>query len=96
MVRNDAEEIVRDLVDPDKFPITDLSYKIPMWRSNWGVVEEKLKKKIGFLLRVKESSLRHADSGRGVFVETKTPNSLINTGTLLGFVPGSIFECSKE
>lgn len=60
--------MVKDLVDPDKFPISDLSYKIPLWRSNWVLVEEKLKKRAGFKLKVKESTLRHADSGKGVFV----------------------------
>ena len=68
IVRNDAIKVVKDLVDPDKFPISDLSYKLPLWKSNWDQVEKKLKKRLGFVLKVKESTLRHADSGKGVFL----------------------------
>lgn len=73
LVRNEAATTMKDLVDSDKFPIFDLSYKIPLWRSNWVTVENKLKKKVGFLLRVRESSLMHKDAGKGVFLETANP-----------------------
>jgi hypothetical protein len=38
IVKNDAISVVKDLVDPDKFPIFDLSYRLPLWKSNWNTV----------------------------------------------------------
>lgn len=81
------------LLDPNMFPILDLSEKInsdkfvSIWQQS--PLQVKLQEKIGFLLEVKKSKIDHIEAGNGVFLRTKEP---LPPGTLLGFVPGMIFD----
>jgi len=52
-----------------------------------------VKKSIGFHLEIKPSRIPHHDAGDGVFLHTATK---VNTGTLLGFCPGVIYNSIKD
>jgi len=81
-------------IDPDKFPIFSLieSIEYDDLISLWDYkpeINKKIFKQLGFNLTVKESNLEHHEAGEGVFVNCEES---IPPGTLLGFVPGVIFE----
>lgn len=58
------------LIDPDKFPIYDTLTKFKKWRSGWPLVMDTLKKRLGYILSVKNSTLQHVDAGKGLFLES--------------------------
>lgn len=79
------------IIDPDKFPISEMHEVKKKWLSGWPSVATKLKQQLGFILKVKPSSLQHIDSGRGVYIDGKVP-----AGTFLGFVPGHFYQDFKK
>ena len=78
------------IIDPDKFPIWETQKVKRKWLSGWPSLMEKVRKQIGFTLKVKTSSLQHIDSGRGVYIDGEVP-----PGTFLGFVPGHLYNQFK-
>jgi hypothetical protein len=83
---------VEGLVDPDKFPIWDTQQYSKKWLSGWPSLINQLKSQLGYQLKTKPSSLQHVDSGRGVYIEC---SKKIPIGTLLGFVPGKLYQTYK-
>ena len=62
-------------VDPDTFPINDLSADLfEEYDSVWTLdksLRKRLEAKIGHFLRVKDSAIDHHEAGQGVFVSCR-------------------------
>lgn len=55
MIVKGAESLVKDLVDPDKFPIWDLKKKPNIFYSIWNTILGKIRYDTGFQLVVQNS-----------------------------------------
>ena len=95
MLKRHREVDSAELMDPDKFPIQRLSSDlIKEYESVWETKKGKrmlneIEKYVGHSLEVKESSIDHHLSGKGVFLSCKRQNVVL-PGTLLGLFPGII------
>ncbi len=69
MVGSKANSTVKDLAEPDMFPISDLKANISEYISHWESVMQKIKGDLGFRLTARESQIEHEDAGDGVFLE---------------------------
>lgn len=89
------------IIDPNKFPIFSLIDQgflediVSLWDYR-PEVREKVKQELGFMLSVRKSTLEHFESGSGVLLELSDKGSQLPMGTLLGFVPGVLFDCYKD
>lgn len=63
------ESLMKDLVDPDKFPVWDLKKKPTTFFSIWNSVMGKIRYDIGHELVIRNSLIEHPEGGRGVFVK---------------------------
>jgi hypothetical protein len=79
------------LVDPNYFPIitrqSTVEY-VSVWNHYSADINPLLLDKVGFRLAVKKSQIPHPEAGSGVYLEAKHK---IPAGSLLGFVPGMIY-----
>lgn len=82
--------------DPDSFPIYDLSFKYKSesdYKSIYTLEKNILfefEDLIGSTLKLKQSNIKHQDSGNGVFLSSYK-RRFITPGTLIGFYPGVIY-----
>jgi hypothetical protein len=80
--------------NPDAFPIY---YKklgseednLCLWEEYAEEVNKRLMGLLGFYFTIRKSGIAHPEAGNGVFIQT---NSVVLPGTLLGFVPGIIYD----
>ncbi|CAG9326858.1 unnamed protein product [Blepharisma stoltei] len=85
------------LLDPNSFPIADLSNKhlikdmTSIWTEFPNDVNPKLIDGVGFRTYTYKSTINHPEAGLGVFTESEKP---IPPGTLLGFFPGIVYPSS--
>ncbi|CAD8111813.1 unnamed protein product [Paramecium primaurelia] len=96
----EAVNRITALLDPNMFPVQDLSLKLhtsdtmTIWEKS---KTQRVTKNLGFKLNLRESTIDHSDAGEGVFLETLPANKrLVPAGTLLGFVPGLIYDNYKS
>jgi|FrelakmetLWP11LW_1041352.scaffolds.fasta_scaffold23660_2 hypothetical protein len=92
MVIDTSKSNIKDLVDPDKFPIWDLRETKPIYSQLWGWVMGKIRHSLGFQLVVRDSKVEHPEGGRGVKVIMSKNKKVIEPGEFIGFVPGTIYE----
>lgn len=59
MVIDTSRANVKDLVDPDKFPIWDLKVARPVYSQLWGWVMGRVRHDVGFQLVVRDSKVEH-------------------------------------
>lgn len=83
---------MRDLVDPDKFPVWDLKKRPNVFYSIWNTIMGQIRYDMGHQLIVKNSLIEHPEGGRGIFVELSGNKKQIEIGDFLGLIPGSIYE----
>lgn len=57
MIIDTSKSDVKDLVDPDKFPIWDLKETKPVFSQLWGWVMGKIRHELGFQLVVRSSKV---------------------------------------
>jgi hypothetical protein len=48
---------IKDIVDPNKFPIWDLRQTTPVYKSNWNHLMGELRHHLGFQLLVRQSKV---------------------------------------
>ena len=91
--RNRQKKLDARNVDPDSFPINDLSVQLFEEYDSVYDLDRTLRKRcearVGHYLRVKESSIEHHEAGQGVFVSCKRQKTVL-PGTLLGLFPGVV------
>jgi len=73
--KNKAAQLAAKSVDPDSFPINNLSAElIEEYDSVWQAdrqLRKRMEAKLGHYLRVKASAIDHHEAGQGVFVSCR-------------------------
>lgn len=82
------------LTNPDAFPIyfkklASEEENLSIWEEYAEEVNKRLSPLIGFYFTRRKSGISHPEAGNGVFLQT---NTVVLPGTLLGFVPGIIYD----
>lgn len=82
------------ITDPDAFPIyykklSSYEEYLSIWEEYATEVNKRLIPLLGFYFTKRKSGISHPEAGNGVFIHT---NTVILPGTLIGFVPGIIYD----